>query len=302
MGETDASETAARVLDSPRTAARSPAVGARPRRTSLPEDVASPGDPAADRADRAAKLRRRLLLRQPFPVAEQDHRPVFLRQVPHFLLDDRTEERLVELIGRLGHFDRLDFELDLASLFPPPLRRIDPGPGRNPCRDAVQPACDRIELANRPALFDQHQESGLERVVRIVRIAQNVAADAMDHWPVPGDQNLERRLGRAFARTGEALDQVPIGEPGHRPGVEQAVQVALQGCGRSTGHAPALPEFWIRSLMSPGSARSIKELSMTFRGTGQFVNNDRLSSSDLLTPPRGVRRRLREGGRWAGPG
>ena len=89
------------MLDSPRAAASTPAKGRQSAAGQpAPEDLAAAGNPAADRAERTAKLRRGLLVREALPVAEQDDRPIFLRQPPHLFLDDWTEECLVQLIGR----------------------------------------------------------------------------------------------------------------------------------------------------------------------------------------------------------
>ena len=60
-------------------------------------------------------------------------------------------------------------------------RRGGPGPCRDPSADPVEPAAERIVDADGPGLADQDQEGRLERVLDVVGIAQDAAADAQDH-------------------------------------------------------------------------------------------------------------------------
>ena len=120
-------------------------------------------------------------------------------------------------------------------------RRRAPGPRPGPRRRTASSPPNRACESTRP-LLDQHQERGLERIVGIVRIAQDVAADPQHHRPVPGDQGLERRLGRALTRAGEPLDQVPIRRARSWTRHRTDAHVTLQRCGRSTGHAPVPPK------------------------------------------------------------
>ena len=59
---------------------------------------------------------------------------------------------------------------------------------------AVQPGADRLALADRAGLAEQDQERRLERVVGLVRVAQDAPADAEHHRAVPLDQQGEGRL------------------------------------------------------------------------------------------------------------
>lgn len=156
------------------------------------------GDAAAYRADRAAELMGRLLLGRTLPVAEQDHGPVFLRQSADLLLDERVMSGLIETFVGIGRGGRIRDKPDPALFRLPPPRPIDACPGCNPSGNPVQPACDRIKLADRSTLLDQHQKSGLESVFRILKTAQDVAADPQHHGPMPRDQGLEGRFGTAL--------------------------------------------------------------------------------------------------------
>jgi hypothetical protein len=55
-------------------------------------------------------------------------------------------------------------------------------------RHAVQPRADRLALADRAGLAEQHEEGRLERVLGLVRVAQDPPADAEHHRAVPLDQ------------------------------------------------------------------------------------------------------------------
>ena len=50
----------------------------------------------------------------------------------------------------------------------------------NPVGHPAQPARERVAGADRTRLAGQHQECGLERIVRIVRIGQQTAAGVLD--------------------------------------------------------------------------------------------------------------------------
>ena len=156
------------------------------------------------------------------------------------LLDDRAECGLIQSFGAVGLSDRIRDKPDPALFRLPPPRRIDAGPRRDPCGNPVQPACDRIELADRSSLLDQHQKRGLKRVFRVLEMAQDVAADPQHHGPMPRDQGLEGRFGGGVWRTGHALDQVSIRKPCQAAGFKQGVEVSLEDARRSAGHESAL--------------------------------------------------------------
>jgi hypothetical protein len=202
-------------------------------RQSPAQQVSPTGQAAADGAQRAAQLHRRLLLRQALPVAEHHRGAVLLGQPPHFLLHDRAEFAAVDLVG-IGRLDGFDDAGRRTFLDGPTARRPDPDAGRRPAGDAVEPAPHRIQPADRARPAHQDQERGLEGVVGVVGVAEPVAADAQDHRPVAQHQHLER--GRV-AMVDEPFEQLPVGQPAGGPGFEERMDVAQQLDGRTPGHA-----------------------------------------------------------------
>ena len=87
-----------------------------------------------------------------------------------------------------------------------------------------------------PGLAHQHQKRRLEGVRRLVLVAQHGPAGAPDQGPMPLDQRGERRLGRLAVAQGEPLQQLPIGDPDERAGVEERLQAARDGPGSVRWH------------------------------------------------------------------
>ena len=86
---------------------------------------------------------------------------------------------------------------------------------------AVQPGADRLALADRAGLAEQDQECRLERVLGLVRVAQDAPADAQHHRAVQGHERGERRL---VTTAHEPLEQRPVIQPRHRPGPGRAAR------------------------------------------------------------------------------
>ncbi len=68
--------------------------------------------------------------------------------------------------------------------------------GRDPEGHSVKPGTERVSDPERARLADEHQESGLEGVVDIMRVAQHSLADAEHHRPVAFSQSCESGLRR----------------------------------------------------------------------------------------------------------
>src|SRR5262249_49305293 len=81
-----------------------------------------------------------------------------------------------------------------SSLVPPPFCRLGSGLERDPVGDAVQPARQRVVLAERVQALDEQEERGLEGVLRVLPLRQYPPADAVDHRPVPPQQGREYRF------------------------------------------------------------------------------------------------------------
>ena len=102
--------------------------------------------------------------------------------------------------------------------------------------DAMEPGRDRVAHPERAGLAHQHQERRLEGVRGLVLVAQHGPAGAPDQGRMPFDQRGERRLGRLAVAQGEPLEQLPIGDPDERAGVEERLQAARDGPGSVRWH------------------------------------------------------------------
>ncbi|HEY8502999.1 MAG TPA: hypothetical protein VIL46_00355 [Gemmataceae bacterium] len=71
----------------------------------------------------------------------------------------------------------------------------------------MEPACDVAALADRSRPLGEHQEGGLEGVLRVVLAAQQPAADGQHHRPVPLQKRPE---GVGVAAAGEAVEEVAV--------------------------------------------------------------------------------------------
>jgi len=97
---------------------------------------------------------------------------------------------------------------------------LTPGARRNAVRHAEQPACDRPVPANRPRPMRQHKESGLEGVLRIVRVPQHAPANTEDHWTVTDHKLLECRFRRLVPPRDKPFQELSIGHRSDRAQVE----------------------------------------------------------------------------------
>ena len=70
----------------------------------------------------------------------------------------------------------------------------DPGLAGRAERDAIEPVAQQVGVADRPGLAGQDEEDGLEGVLGMVAVAQELAADAQHHRPVPCHQGGEGGL------------------------------------------------------------------------------------------------------------
>ena len=98
------------------------------QRQPLAQEVASPGQPASDRADRPAKLFGRTLVRETFQVAKDDRLAVLLRQPDQLLMKNRVEDQAFRIDTRLSRWpSALSFDFATASRLGPRVRRDPPG-------------------------------------------------------------------------------------------------------------------------------------------------------------------------------
>jgi hypothetical protein len=98
------------------------------------------------------------------------------------------------------------------------------GADGDPVRDGRQPAPQRIVPADAAGLVEQDEERGLEGVVEVVAVAQDLPAHGEDPRAVPAQQLLERALVLAGQVAVEDLSVGQAAEPGGRRLVEAGQQ------------------------------------------------------------------------------
>ncbi len=112
--------------------------------------------------------------------------------------------------------------------------------------DAVQPARDLLAAADRGRLPRQHQERRLEGVLGLVRVAQDAAADAQHHRPVPLHQLRERLLRRLVPTRQEPVEQLLVAQRAGHAELVEGPQVPDDFSRRSTAHddppRPPIPQ------------------------------------------------------------
>ena len=106
--------------------------------------------------------------------------------------------------------------------------------------NAVQPARQRFALANGRGVLGEGEEGGLEGVLGILIVAQDMPADVPDERPMALEQNGERRL---LARRAESRKELSIGQFSAQPGGCELTQPAQHG-----------DEFWLGHQVHPREA------------------------------------------------
>ena len=75
----------------------------------------------------------------------------------------------------------------VAVLVPAPAIELDLGIPRRADRYPVEPGAQQVRVADRERLAGEHQEDGLEGVLGMVSVTQQLPADVQDHRPIPRD-------------------------------------------------------------------------------------------------------------------
>ncbi len=87
------------------------------------------------------------------------------------------------------------------------------------------------------ALLGQHEEHRLERVLGMMLINQELAADSQHHRPVPSYQRREGSLtGRATAVGRIPLQKLAVGQPRDRAHLEERLELSHHGSRRRARH------------------------------------------------------------------
>jgi hypothetical protein len=123
-----------------------------------------------------------------FEIAKHERQRIFLGQSLDFLAQHGLQffERQVSGIGFGRHLTRLSFGLCPES-------RLRPELASRAMRHAVQPARQSCRIAESRSFTDQTKEGGLERVLRVVGVAQDAATNAQNEWTVSLDE--QRKCG-----------------------------------------------------------------------------------------------------------
>jgi hypothetical protein len=72
----------------------------------------------------------------------------------------------------------------------------------------VEPTGNGLTLADRTGPPRQDEECGLERILGVVLVAEDLTANAQHHRPVSLDQRREAGLGRLIATRDEPLQEL----------------------------------------------------------------------------------------------
>src|SRR5262249_35040903 len=99
--------------------------------------------------------------------------------------------------------------------------------------DAVQPACQRLPLADGGGPPGKDKEGRLEGILRILFMAQDVTADAPDKAPVSFQQGGE---GRLLAASREASEELCVGQFSAWNGTREMSEASQNGGKLRFGH------------------------------------------------------------------
>ena len=113
-------------------------------------------------------------------------------------------------------------------------------------RNLIQPAGQSVSPSDRPGPLHHHQEGGLEGILGVIGIAEDAAADAQHHRPVPRHQRLE---GAGISLFDEAVKELRVGQPRDDAPGEQSLD--LPQC-----HTPSVSMDIGRDPPSPLPAHS----------------------------------------------
>ena len=109
----------------------------------------------------------------------------------------------------------------------------DIGLDRDAVGDTMEPAAQRVVDSNRAGLPGKDQEGCLERILGVVRAAEDAAADGQDHGAVAGDQGGE---GGLVSPGGEPLQQLGVRQAAGRSRAEEGLEVPQDGPESRTSH------------------------------------------------------------------
>ena len=114
----------------------------------------------------------------------------------------------------------------LTAFVPAAPGHVGPGVHRHAPGDAVEPARDRLAASHRAGPARQDEERRLERILGVVRVAQDLAADAQHHRPMPLDQGRESGFGPVIAPVHIPFQELRVGQVPEHPHAVECLQVS----------------------------------------------------------------------------
>ncbi len=184
-----------------RTAPSAAAGSTTPRRARPIRSFSRASQAAAERAGRAAEAPGGLIEGETLEVAEDHRQAESLGQAVDLAVEGLG---LLAVDGgpvgrrgrRLGRGARARAGTSHRVVLLPPLSAGDllPHAPRRPGGDAIEPVAQQLGVADRASLLGQDQESGLEGVLGVLDVAEELSADAQDHRPMPAHQRREGGL------------------------------------------------------------------------------------------------------------
>jgi hypothetical protein len=87
---------------------------------------------------------------------------------------------------------------------------LPPCTAGNAIGDPVQPARERASLPDRGCLAVEDKKRGLEGILGVLRIAQNVPTDPENHRTMPRNDGGERARGNQMGRMRNAIEQLAV--------------------------------------------------------------------------------------------
>jgi hypothetical protein len=100
----------------------------------------------------------------------------------------------------------------------------------------MEPRAQRLLHPHRSGFPDQDEESGLERILGIVWIGEDMLANAQDHRSMALDQCRERQFRGLSAPGPKPLQELTVRQLPDRPQIKNGSDLSLDGALRSDRH------------------------------------------------------------------
>ncbi len=94
---------------------------------------------------------------------------------------------------------------------PSPAADLEPGETRRAEGNTIEPVAQQVGFTDGTRFPGQDEEGGLEGVLGVMAVAQDLSADTEHHRPVSGHQRGERRFAGVVAPSDEAFEELTVG-------------------------------------------------------------------------------------------